>query len=99
VAHFYTALADWWPLFSPPPEYGEEADDLVPRILAAAPSRPETLLELGSGGGSLAFHLKRHFRLTLTDIAPGMLAVSRVINPECEHLVGDIADAAAQPAV
>jgi trans-aconitate methyltransferase len=45
---------------------------------------------LGSGGGSLAFHLKRRFRLTLTDIAPGMLAVSETVNPECEHLVGDM---------
>jgi SAM-dependent methyltransferase len=49
-----------------------------------------TLLELGSGGGSLAFHLKGRFRLTLTDLSPEMLAVSRRINPECEHLVGDM---------
>ncbi len=90
MAHFYTALADWWPLFSPPSHYGEEADDLVPRIRGAGASRLETLLELGSGGGSLAFHLKRHFRLTLTDISSGMLAMSRVVNPECEHHVGDM---------
>jgi trans-aconitate methyltransferase len=38
----------------------------------------------------LAFHLKRHFALTLTDRSPAMLAVSRSINPECEHLVGDM---------
>jgi SAM-dependent methyltransferase len=49
-----------------------------------------TLLELGSGGGSLAFHLKDRFRLTLTDLSPEMLAVSRQINAECEHLVGDM---------
>jgi hypothetical protein len=48
------------------------------------------LLELGSGGGSLAFHLKPHFQLTLTDRAPGMLAVSRQLNPECEHVEGDM---------
>lgn len=48
------------------------------------------MLELGSGGGSLAFHLKRHFGLTLTDKAPAMLAVSRAVNPDCEHLVGDM---------
>ena len=49
-----------------------------------------TLLELGSGGGSFAFHLKRYFGLTLTDISPDMLAVSRTVNPECEHLVSDM---------
>lgn len=48
------------------------------------------MLELGAGGGSLAFHLKRVFRLTLTDVSPAMLAVSRRVNPECEHLVGDM---------
>lgn len=48
------------------------------------------MLELGSGGGSLAFHLKAHFRMTLTDRSPGMLAVSQAINPDCEHIVGDM---------
>jgi SAM-dependent methyltransferase len=85
----YQELAGWWPLFSPPSEYEEEAADLLPRLGVAAGSRP-ALLELGAGGGSLAFHLKRHFRLTLTDKAPAMLAVSREINPECEHLPGDM---------
>jgi trans-aconitate methyltransferase len=28
--------------------------------------------------------------MTLTDIAPGMLEVSRRVNPECEHVVGDM---------
>jgi SAM-dependent methyltransferase len=86
----YDDLAAWWPLLSPPTEYVDEAADLLARLGIAAGSRPVTLLELGAGGGSLAFHLKRHFRLTLTDRAPAMLAVSREINPECEHLVGDM---------
>ncbi|HKE86080.1 MAG TPA: class I SAM-dependent methyltransferase [Vicinamibacterales bacterium] len=84
----YDELAEWWPLFSPPEHYVEEADDLKrrlrPRVSGGA------LLELGSGGGSLASHLKQHFTLTLTDCSPSMLAVSRAINPECEHLVGDM---------
>jgi trans-aconitate methyltransferase len=85
----YDDLAGWWPLLSPPAEYVDEAADLLSR-LGRLSDAPATLLELGSGGGSLAFHLKRHFRLTLTDKAPAMLAVSQTINPECEHLVGDM---------
>ena len=85
----YHELADWWPLLSPPADYVEEAADLLGRLSgAAAPGA--TLLELGAGGGSLAFHLKGRFRLTLTDRVPAMLAVSRRINPEAEHLVGDM---------
>ena len=86
----YDELARWWPLFSPPSEYVEEAADILPTLLSAPNRRPETLLELGCGGGSVAFHLKAHLRLTLTDRSPAMLEVSRAINPECEHVVGDM---------
>lgn len=86
----YDELAEWWPLFSPPVHYAEEAADILPRLVSAAPGRVETLLELGSGGGSLAHHLKQRFRSTLSDPSPGMLAVSRAVNPECEHLEGDM---------
>lgn len=86
----YSDLAVWWPLLSPPSEYAEEAADLLPSILAAPDAPPTTLLELGSGGGSLAFHLKAHMRVTLSDRAPEMLAASREINPDCEHVEGDM---------
>jgi len=86
----YGDLARWWPLISPPSEYGEEAADLLPDLMSATQTRPATLLELGSGGGSLAYHLKSHFRLTLSDLSPQMLEVSRAINPECEHVPGDM---------
>ena len=85
----YSDLAVWWPLLSPPSHYGEEAADLLPTLLAATDS-PRTLLELGSGGGSLASHFKRHVQLTLTDRSPEMLAISRTVNPECEHVEGDM---------
>ena len=85
----YHDLARWWPLLSPPSEYEEEATDLLGRLPPGSGS-PLTLLELGSGGGSLAAHLKHHYQLTLTDLSPEMLAVSREINPECEHLQGDM---------
>jgi hypothetical protein len=48
------------------------------------------LLELGSGGGNNALHMKTFFRLTLSDLSPGMLSVSRALNPECEHVAGDM---------
>jgi hypothetical protein len=87
----YSDLASWWPLMSPPSDYVEEAAALLPLILGgpdAAPAR--TLLELGAGGGSLAWHLKQHLSLTLTDLSPEMRAVSQSVNPECEHVVGDM---------
>jgi SAM-dependent methyltransferase len=83
----YAELASWWPLLSPPSQYVEEAGDLLPLLF---PEVGATLLELGSGGGSLAFHLKRHFKSTLTDISPAMVDVNRQLNPECEHIVGDM---------
>jgi SAM-dependent methyltransferase len=86
----YSDLAVWWPLLSPPADYAEEAADLLPSLLAAPDAAPVTVLELGSGGGSLASQLKAHFTLTLTDPSPAMLEVSRTVNPECEHVVGDM---------
>jgi hypothetical protein len=89
----YEDLARWWPLMSPPVHYVEEAADLLPLLQGDAPpadAPTRTLLELGAGGGSLAYHLKPHFALTLTDRSPGMVAVNQQVNPECEHLVGDM---------
>src|SRR5690606_12595145 len=42
------------------------------------------------GGGNNASHLKAHARLTLVEPSEGMRAVSRALNPECEHLDGDM---------
>ena len=41
-------------------------------------------------GGSLAFHLKRYFQLTLTDLAPATVGVSKAVKPQCEYVVGDM---------
>ena len=49
-----------------------------------------TLLELGSGGGNNACHLKGSYALTLVDLSPEMLRVSLALNPECEHAPGDM---------
>ena len=86
----YGRLASWWPLLSAPSDYAEEAD-FYRRVLEGAGVDPlETVLELGSGGGNNASHLKRHFRMTLVDASPDMQAVSRALNPECEHILGDM---------
>ena len=71
-------------------DYAEEAEHYW-RIMSERSSRPiERMLELGCGGGNNASHLKRHCRLTLVDVSPDMLAVSRGLNPECEHVEGDM---------
>jgi len=86
----YDELADWWPVFSDPREYRREAAHIVRVLRKSTRPAPRTVLELGSGGGNSAFHLKAHFELTLVDLSPGMLAVSRKLNPECRHIKGDI---------
>jgi SAM-dependent methyltransferase len=86
----YGDLADWWPLLSPPEDYAEEAAFYERTLVSACARRPRTMLELGSGGGNNASYLKRRFRMTLVDLSPGMLDVSRSLNPECEHVVGDM---------
>lgn len=86
----YDELAEWWPVFSDPKEYRREAAHIVRVLRKATIPAPRTVLELGSGGGSNAFHLKAHFAMTLVDLSPQMLKVSRKLNPECEHIKGDI---------
>jgi SAM-dependent methyltransferase len=89
----YQELAPWWPLLSAPEEYEEEAGYYTRVLKEHVRREPGTLLELGSGGGNNASHMKREFgQLTLVDRSPGMLDVSRSLNPECEHRVGDMRD-------
>jgi SAM-dependent methyltransferase len=86
----YGDLAPWWPLLSAPESYGEEAGIFLDALSRALGRSPATLLELGSGGGNNASHMKRGRRLTLVDRSPGMLRVSRRLNPGCEHREGDM---------
>jgi trans-aconitate methyltransferase len=84
----YSELADWWPLVSSPADYAEEAARYAELLTGAC--RPARVLELGSGGGNNASHLKKHFEMTLVDLSPQMLEVSRKLNPECDHRRGDM---------
>ena len=90
LPRLYRDLAEWWPLLSAPDEYAEAAEFYRQAMVSAAAVSPKTLLELGSGGGNNASFLKRHFEMTLVDAAPAMLEVSRQLNPECEHVPGDM---------
>jgi SAM-dependent methyltransferase len=86
----YGELAPWFHLLTSPADYAEEAA-LYRRLLVEKADGPvSTVLELGSGGGNNASHLKRHFTLTLVDRSPEMLEVSRGLNPELEHIEGDM---------
>jgi len=86
----YQELAEWWPILSAPEEYAEEASFYQNAIQSASSTIPETLLELGSGGGNNASHLKKQFKMTLVDLSAGMLEVSKRLNPQCEHIQGDM---------
>ena len=83
----YTELAGWWQLVSPTEDYADEAA-FFKELFEAENVR--TVLELGSGGGNVAWFLKQDFTLTLTDISAEMLAESRKQNPELEHVEGDM---------
>ena len=86
----YGQLASWWPLLSSPVDYAEEAAYYHKVLIDACEQPPQTILELGSGGGNNASHLKAQFQMTLVDRSLEMLAVSRTLNPECEHVQGDM---------
>ncbi len=86
----YQELSEWWPILSTPEDYAEEAEFYRNVILDNCDFLPKTMLELGSGGGNNASHLKRYFEIALVDLSSGMLEVSSKLNPECEHLQGDM---------
>ena len=90
ITRLYHDLASWFPILTAPEDYAEEAEFYRKTIVSACSYHPQTLLELGSGGGNNASHLKAHFKMTLVDISADMLNVSKTLNPECEHIQGDM---------
>ena len=94
MTELYEGIADWWPVITPPSEYAEEAALYVEMIQGAArhsgSGSVREVLELGSGGGNNASHMKRAFSMTLVEPADGMRALSQALNPECTHLPGDM---------
>jgi SAM-dependent methyltransferase len=90
VLRMYTDLAPWFHLLTHPSDYEDEAAFVSRVVDDVGDGESRTLLELGSGGGNNASHLKARFECTLTDLSPEMLALSKTLNPECEHLEGDM---------
>jgi SAM-dependent methyltransferase len=86
----YRELAPWFHLLTSPMNYGEEAELYGKLLIEHADGPVETLLELGSGGGNNASHMKGLFTLTLVDRSPEMIELSRGLNPELEHVEGDM---------
>lgn len=86
----YTDLAWIWPFVSPPEDHAEEVATFRARFLRDAVPDGAAVLHLGSGGGSIDWHLKRHYRVTGVDLSPAMLDCARNLNPEVDYLAGDI---------
>ncbi len=86
----YDELAPFYHLLDPLEDHAGEGEEFG-SVLRSATSGARSLLELGAGAGHGAFYLKDAFeRLTLVDLSPAMLARSRRLNPDCEHLEGDM---------
>jgi SAM-dependent methyltransferase len=86
----YSSLSEWWPFVLSVESCKDEGVYFLRLFQEHSTTPPHTLLELGCGGGNTASYFKRDLTLTLTDISPEMLAVSRELNPECEHVLGDM---------
>jgi SAM-dependent methyltransferase len=85
----YGELAEWWPLISPAAEYVDDAA-AIRAVFASVATPVRSVLDLGSGGGNVAWHLRPGRSLTLVDLSPDMLAVSRQLNPDAMHVAGDM---------
>lgn len=86
----YGDLVRFYHLLDPLEEHADEAEAYGDVLLGAVPNA-KTLLELGAGAGHGAHFIKRRFSsTTLTDLSAAMLDRSRTLNPDCEHLEGDM---------
>ncbi len=86
----YRELAPWFHLVTAPEDYADEAAYVLGLLRRHVDGPLESMLELGSGGGNVASHLKRHLAVTLTDLSAEMLAQSETINAGLEHVVADM---------
>ena len=91
MCKLYNELAaGWYQLLSPVSEYKEEAGLYHHTFEEHQNPPPKTILELGSGAGHNAYYMKQWYDLTLSDISEDMLMISKNLNPECRHHLGDM---------
>lgn len=86
----YDEFAYLWPLISPPEDYAREAKYWRNLLHAKLGPGQHHILELGVGGGHNLSHLTCDFKATAVDLSEKMLAISKKLNPDVEHVVGDM---------
>lgn len=88
----YHEFADWFHLVTAPEDYAEEAEFYFGLVRDALGRAPRNWLELGSGGGNNASHYKAWVEgpVVLSDRSEEMLAISKRLNPDAEHVHGDM---------
>jgi SAM-dependent methyltransferase len=90
MMRLYHDLAAWYWLLDPTEDHADEAAAYQAALEGALGPGQHTLLELGAGAGNNASFMKQRFRCTLTDLSAEMLDLSRQLNPDCEHIQGDM---------
>lgn len=86
----YGELVPFYHLLDPLDDHRDEGQAFGSVVADAVPGA-QSLLELGSGAGHGAYYIKEKFqRVTLLDLSPPMLSLSERLNPDCEHIRGDM---------
>lgn len=86
----YETLVRFYHLLDPLEDHADEVA-VFGDVFAAAVPGAASLLELGAGAGHGAYSLKSRFgSVTLTDLSEPMLERSGSLNPDCEHVQGDM---------
>ena len=86
----YNEYVAWYPLLDPIEDHAAECGEFLALIYEALGEGRHRLLELGSGAGNNAAFLSTHLDVTLSDVSPQMLALSKHTNPELEHIQADM---------
>ena len=86
----YGDLAEWWPVLCPPELVEDEAYAVLDLLQWAAKRPVRSLLELGSGTGSIATHIHPAIEVVLVDSSTHMLTISKRLNPGREHVEADM---------
>lgn len=87
---FYKDLAKYWPIISPLEDYLEEGEYVAQVIKHTSPIEPQTVLDLGCGGGHDDFALKKHFQITGVDVSTDMLQLAKKLNPDVRYVKADM---------